>query len=88
MTIRGAQQIACLQPPSPGAAVRAAGATKVLAWAQPLAGMDEFLFRPIYFDTVGGFWRGTLALVRDWATARGKQLGAEKKNRVEPLASC
>ena len=79
VTIRGAQQQACLQSPSPGAAVRATEATKVLAWAQPLAGQDEFLFRPICFDTMGGFGRGTLAFVRDVATARAKQLGAEKK---------
>ena len=44
VTIRGAQQLGCLQSPSPGVVVCAVEDTKVLVWAQALAGKASFYF--------------------------------------------
>ena len=76
VTIRGAQRQSCVPSPS---LVGVAEAVKISVWAEPQAGREELMFRPICFDTMGGFGPSTLSFVRDVATARAKQLGAERK---------
>ena len=55
VTIRGAQQQHLLSSLAPGRAARDGEAAKCRAYGRAMAGHPEYHFRPLSFDTMGGF---------------------------------
>ena len=78
VTIHNAQQQPCLSSPSSGGVVHVVQAAKVSTWAEPLAGTAECLSS--YLIWYGGFGPGTLAFVRDAATARATVGSREERD--------
>ena len=74
VTIRGAQQQHLLSSPAPGRAARDGEAAKCRAYGRFLAGRPEYQFRPISFDTMGGFGSSARRFIRDVSDARAEHL--------------